>query len=367
MDSSSPGIDFAVVGHQDSWQNISSFINGIRDKGQELSTEKIRDIFSFIPPRDVFRVKVRSKTGADINGVYIETFIDPGKLDSSFTKANINKVMQAISHAKKMGARIVALGGFTSIVLEGNFDRFGESDTKFTTGNTLTASYIVKGVEKAAEQHGINLSNANVMIVGATGDIGMACTHYLKDNAGKLLLCARNKSRLEKLATELINENISVEYSISTEQLVPAADIIICVASSSGMLLNNCKETVLICDAGYPKNIGTDCGNTLNGNLFHGGMGQVSNGFQFNPDYSNHIYRYAAPHIIHGCILEAMVLAFENRFENYSSGKGNISRKKMEEIYNLGLKHGINVAPFYNAKGLWERSAVEGPGGAACL
>ena len=55
----------------------------------------------------------------------------------------------------------------------------------------------------------------------------------------------------------------------------------------------------------------------------------------------------------HGCILEAMVLAFENRFETYSSGKGNITIDKMEEIYSLSLKHGINIAPFYNAKGLW--------------
>jgi len=354
MDSSSPCIDFAVIGHQDSWQNISSFINGIRDEGQELSVEKVRGIFSYIPPRDIFRVKVRSKTGAAINGVYIETFIDPGKLDASFTKTNIGKVMRAILHAKKMGARIVALGGFTSIVLEGNLDPFGGDDTKFTTGNTLTASYIVKGIEKAAEQHGINLSEANVLILGATGDIGLACAHYFKDKAGKLLLCARNKSRLEKLATELMDENIAIEYSSSMDELAPKADILICVASSSGIPLHNCKEKVLICDAGYPKNIENGSGDAANGNLFHGGMGQVSNGYDFSPDYSSHIYRYAAPHIIHGCILEAMVLAFENKFENYSSGKGNISIEKMEEIYSLSLKHGIGIAPFYNTKGLWE-------------
>ena len=354
MDSTSPGIDFAVIGHQDSWQNISSFINGIRDEGQELSTEKIREIFSFIPPRDIFRVKVRSKSGTGINGVYIETFIDPGKLDASFIKANISKVIQAISHAKKLGARIVALGGFTSIVLEGNFEQFEGGATKFTTGNTLTASYIVKGVEKASAQHNIDLQKANVLILGATGDIGMACTQYFKHKAGKLLLCARNRSRLEKFAVELMNENVPVEYSTSIEQLVPAADIIICVASSAGMPLSNCKENLLICDAGYPKNIETSNGHAVNGTLFHGGMGQVSGGYQFSPDYSNHIYRYAAPNIIHGCILEAMVLAFEHKFENYSSGKGNISIEKMEEIYSLSLKHGIGVAPFYNSKGLWD-------------
>ena len=61
MDRTPPSLDFAVIGHQDSWQNVSAFINGIRDKDQALPAEKIRDIFPFIPPRDIFRVKVRSK------------------------------------------------------------------------------------------------------------------------------------------------------------------------------------------------------------------------------------------------------------------------------------------------------------------
>jgi hypothetical protein len=83
-------------------------------------------------------------------------------------------------------------------------------------------------------------------------------------------------------------------------------------------------------------------------------MGQVSFGYEFNPDYSQSMYYYDAPHIMHGCILEAMVLAFEKKYENYSSAKGNITTKKMEDIYALSVKHGIVLAPFYNAKGLWQ-------------
>ncbi len=48
-----------------------------------------------------------------------------------------------------------------------------------------------------------------------------------------------------------------------------------------------------------------------------------------------------------------MVLAFENKIENYSTGKGNITTDKIEEIYASGLKQGITLAPFHNAKGLW--------------
>ncbi len=356
MDSPSPSLDFAVIGHQDSWQNISAFINGIRTPDlQELSSERIKSIFSFIPPRDVFKIKARSKTGAEVNGVYIETFIDPDKLDTQFIRANISKVMSAVSHAQKMGAKIVILGGFTSIVLEGNLDSFSTGETKFTTGNTLTAAYIVKGSEKAATQFNIDLHESNILIVGATGDIGIACINYLKHRVRKLLLCARNNQRLQKLSQELIKENIPVNYSVSLQDLISEADIIICVASSTGIRLTDCKKDVLICDAGYPKNLETKIENNIGINLFHGGMGQVSHGYDFSPDYSNNMYHYEAPYISHGCILEAIVLAFENKFETYSAGKGNITIDKMEEIYNLSLKHGIVVAPFYNANGLWQK------------
>lgn len=354
MDSTTSRLDFAAIGHQDSWENITRFINGVRSVNlEQLSPEKIKDIFSYIPPRDLFRAKVKSKTGAEINGVYIDTFIDPDKLDAQFVRTNIGKVNNAIAFAKKMGAEMVTLGGFTSIVLEGNLENLSSDETKFTTGNTLTSAYIVKGIEKAAIQHNINLSESTVLIIGATGDIGMACTSYLKLKTKKLLLCARNNHRLEKLSKELVKENITINYSVSLQDLIPYADIIICVASSTGIVLDNCKKNVLICDAGYPKNLETKIENRTDLNIFHGGMGQVSMGFSFNPDYSNTIYRYPAPYVIHGCLLEAMVLAFENIKENYSVGKGNITVVKMEEIYNFSLKNGITLAPFYNAKGLW--------------
>ena len=354
MDSASASLDFAAIGHQDSWQNISAFVNSIRTADQEkLSCDKIKNIFSFIPSRELFKVKVRSKTGAEINGMYIETFIDPDKLCTEFTRANISKVMSATSRANKMGFNIVTLGGFTSIVLEGNLDSFTTGETKFTTGNTLTAAFIVKGIEKAADRLHINLSESNILIIGATGDIGGACVNYLKSRANKLLLCARNFTRLKNMAGELINENIDLAYSTDLADLLPEADIIICAASSTGIKLDNIRKNVLICDAGYPKNLENNIVHKKDIHLFHGGMGQVSCGYDFNPDYSNTMYHYDAPHIIHGCILEAMVLAFEKRYENYSSAKGNITTDKMEEIYSLSTKHGIGLAPFYNAKGLW--------------
>ena len=352
MDRSTPRLDFAVIGHQDSWSNICTFVNSIRNSNQgDLSLEKVKNIFPFIPARDLFKVKVKSKTGAEINGVYIETFIEPDKLGTEHIRSNINKVQEAILCAKKMGANIVAMGGFTSIVLEGNLGSYSSDETKFTTGNTLTTAFIVNGIEKAAKRYEIELKDSAILIIGATGDIGMGCVQYLKNKTRKLLLCARNKRRLKTLSDQLHQENVINDYSIVLNDLIHEADVIICVASSTGLEFSNCKESVIICDAGYPKNLETNLEENFNF-IFHGGMGQVSCGYEFSPDYSEAFYQYPAPYVIHGCILEAMILAFEKKYEDYSSGKGNISIDKILEMYDMGLKHGITIAPFYNAKGL---------------
>ena len=359
MVSTTAGINFAVIGHQDNWESIERFVNGLRTPDQEkLSVEKIKNIFPFIPPRVLFKVKVKSTTGCEINGIYIDTFIDPEKLDVQHSKANIRKVIKAALCAEKEAASIATFGGFTSIMLEGNFAPLSNNGTKFTTGNTLTAAYIVKGIEAAASQCNINLSISNLLILGATGDIGMACVSYFKKKVKQMLLCARNSQRLEKLAYNLADENVKIKYHVSIDQLVPEADVIICVASTTGLNFKGCKKNVLICDAGYPKNLDKQINENSEVHLFHGGMGQVSMGYYFNPDYSANIYQYPAQGIAHGCILEAMVLAFENKIENYSTGKGNITTEKIEEIYECGLKHGIILAPFHNANGLWPNQKI---------
>ena len=354
MDSQPPGLDFAIIGHQDSWENITSFVNAIRKpEFGMLTEEKIRQVFSFIPPRELFRVKVKSQTGTEINGAYIETFITPDTLTTNNLRSNLAKVRAAAACAEKLGARIVTLGGFTSIVLEGNLDLLSSNQTiAYTTGNTLTASFIVKGIEFVTAQKGIDLNDANVLIIGATGDIGQACVQYFKHKVSKLLLCARNDNRLKKLAEIIRDEKISVKHSTSYKELIAEADIIICVASTSEFKIENCKKGAIVCDAGYPKNIQSSTEVEFP-SIFHGGMGCVSQGYEFSPDYLKYFYRFPFPYITHGCILEAMVLAFENKLESFSNGKGKITTENMEEIFAMSNRHGIQLAPLYNLKGLW--------------
>jgi fatty aldehyde-generating acyl-ACP reductase len=142
----------------------------------------------------------------------------------------------------------------------------------------------------------------------------------------------------------------AAKASTCVTELLPQADIIIAIASSGienfDALL--CKPGVLICDAGYPKNLVYIFDDSDSKHLFCGGMGQVQGGFTFSPSIHRELYDFPLKNIAHGCLLEAIILALEKRFIPYSTGKGNITVEKMEWIYNAAKKHGITEAPFFN-------------------
>ena len=346
--------DFGIIGHQASWRDIVSIVNNIReDKTNPISEDDIKSIFPYFPPRSMFNIEVTSTYSAEkINGKYIETFISPDSLTTKGnTKENLEKVNQAARVAIRHNIPISALGGFTSIVLEGNIDLLPpDQRSKFTTGNTLTAALIAKGIVEATALLGLDLKKSNVLILGATGDIGSACTHYFKDSVKRLFLVARNYKRLSQLRDEL--RLSSSEISIHSEAFTPQADIVIAATSSTEMQLSDLKPTVLLVDAGYPKNLRSEC-LPRTAHLFYGGMGFVRGGYSSTPDYHRHFYCFPYPNIAHGCILEAIVLAFERRHEAFSANRGKITNAKMKEILSLSEKHGIVLAPFYNDKGLW--------------
>lgn len=53
-----------------------------------------------------------------------------------------------------------------------------------------------------------NIKNKVVMITGASSGIGEATARMLVLNGAKVVLCARNQSKLEKMAEELGNDHV---------------------------------------------------------------------------------------------------------------------------------------------------------------
>jgi len=345
-------LDFALIGHLEDWRAAASVLSVLRGRDlPPLPDEELRSILPWIPPRTVCRVVVRSRTGAEARGVYIDSFIPPDQLESRFLRENLARVRDAATCAMREGAGVATLGGFASILLEGRVEGLHDP-TRSTTGNTMTVALIVRGVERALALTRRSLEASSVLIIGATGDVGSGCARYLAPRAKQLLLCARNQSRLTTLRDELDANAI-----IGTlDELAPRADIVICAASlpSPSLLLGTLPPHAIICDAGYPKNMKWSA--DASSAHFFGGLGTVSAGFDMTPDLEGILNRHPFRHVAHGCLLEGMTLGLERRFESFSKGRGGITPGRVDEMWAMAQRHGIELAPLHNAHGSIEEA-----------
>jgi predicted amino acid dehydrogenase len=356
-------MDFALIGHQESWRAAADILAVLRGpQHTPLPDDEIKDILPWIPPRAVCHVEVGSiictkSGGAKARGVYIDSFIPPDRLEAAYVHENIARVRGAAACAIRAGAKIVSLGGFSSILIEGNFDRLPDRhDTVFTTGNTLTVAFIVQGIWKMCALEGRSLSGSTLLVVGATGDVGSGCARCLAPHVKRVLLSARNTERLRRLAAQLQvdvqADGVQVEIATDLRRFSAEADIVICAASlaSPSLLLGRIATDALVCDAGYPKNLSPRA-EMAGATVFFGGLGQITGGMKFTPDFHGILNRHPFPDVVHACLLEGMALALEGRFEPFSKGRGFITPESVEEIETIAARHGIYLAPFYNADG----------------
>ncbi len=333
---------FGLIGHSKSFDDA-------KKKAMELGYEHIAqgdlDVWCSAPPLLVENVDVISAMGKKIEGAYIDSCFVPEMLGRFKTARR--KVLNAMELAQKKGINITALGGFTSIIFE-NFNLLQNQQIRntkldwerFTTGNTHTAWVICKQLENNAPLIGIDLKQATVAVVGATGDIGSAVCNWLTKRTGvkELLLVARQQQPLIDLQTNLGGGRI-----LSLENALPLADVVIWVASLPKTLAidkTKLRNPCLMIDGGYPKNLDA----TFKGEGVHVLKGGI---VEFFTDIGWNMMQLAAmenpKREMFACFAEAMILEFEGCHTNFSWGRNNITLEKMDFIGQASEKHGFSA------------------------
>ncbi len=333
---------FGLIGHLTSLEHARAVA---RDLEYEEYANQDLEFWCSAPPQTVDSIRVKSLTGQEIEGVYIESCFLPEMLATNRIKTAIRKILNAMAHAQKHGIDITALGGFSSIIFE-NFKlnqirqvrNIQLEFERFTTGNTHTAYILCKQVEAATRKHGIDLSQATVTVCGATGDIGSAVCRWLdaRTDVRDLILVARDRERLQHLQADLGRGKI-----LSIDEALPQSDVIVWVASmAKGMDIDptTLKQPCILIDGGYPKNLAAK--------IQHPGIYAIDGGIvehSLNIDWKiMKIANMAAPsRQLFACFAEAMLLDFEGWHTNFSWGRNQISIENMDRIGQVSIKHGF--------------------------
>ena len=257
------------------------------------------------------------------------------------------KIIEACRLAQDLGAKIVGLGAFTSIVGDAGITIAKNVDIAVTSGNSYTVATALQGTREAVRLMGKDLSTAHVAIIGATGSIGSACTKILAREARDITLVARQQERLEALAAEM-RPHVKGQLATSNDvkKSLRDADVVITVTSAVDCLIEpkDLKSGAVVCDVARPRNVSREVSVARKDVLvIEGGVihvpGDVDFGFNFG----------FPPHMSYACMAETMILALEGRYENFSMGR-EFSIEQIDAITQLAKKHNFHLAGFRNAE-----------------
>ena len=349
---------FGIVGHLYNFYHLEKCIKMLNPAFEMPSREFIGSLFHITPSfklQDIIGFK--SKTGQKVNGVFIMAAFIPDMIKKDMWGV-FSKTVKACKIAEKYGVGIVSLGGLTSVVAEDMGDEFlRQVDVPVTTGNTFTAAMVIDGILKAAELLEVDISSAKAAIVGGTGDIGSACARAFADKVRHLTITGRPGDNFRRIAKELNRKAKSrIAVTVNNEEAVRGADIVIAAASATASILdmNWFKPGAIICDVGYPRNVSYTSALRDDILIFSGGLTRLPAPISFSidlglPDTST----------IYGCFAESIILALEGRFESFSYGRGNITLEKIDEMRELGKKHGFELADFWWGDKLIDEMGIE--------
>ncbi len=116
--------------------------------------------------------------------------------------ATVPVIQQAVDMARDMGADVVGLGAFTSVVTRGGRDVRGRG-VPVTSGNSFTVAMAVEATFLGAEKMDVDFNRATAAVVGATGSIGRVCAILLGERFARINLIgnpSRKNSSLRRLA-----------------------------------------------------------------------------------------------------------------------------------------------------------------------
>lgn len=312
--------------------------------GKILPEPAINFLSKYFPPVYISHITgiISQTTGKEIEGWFIACPLTPAQMITLPPQAVYKKVIATGKLAQKLGAKILGLGGFTSVVGDGGLTISRYLDIPVTTGDSYTVATAVEGTLKAAQQMSIDPMQATAVVVGATGAIGRLCAQLLGRRVSEIILIGRNLEALKRVQT-LVQMQGQPHVSVSLDMKdLQRADLILTVTNAIGEVIKpqHLKSGSVVCDVARPRDVSRQVVEERDDVLvIEGGMVRVPGQVNFNFDFG------LPPGMAFACMAETMTLALEGRYQSYTLGK-NIKLEQVQAMHDMATKHGFKVSGF---------------------
>lgn len=311
--------------------------------GKILTEGQINYFSRFFPPVYLSEVKgiVSQETGRELRGWLIACPFTPPTMMSLPVETVYRKIVACGGMAEELGARILGLGAYTSVVGDAGKTIADRLALPVTTGDSYTVTIAIEAIRAAAVEMGIVMREAVVAVVGATGTIGKTCAELLASESADLRLIGRRQDALDALRERCVGLGAQVSASTDMSALYDA-DLILTVTSAVHEVIEpaHLKPGAVVLDVARPRDVSKRVAAERDDVLvIEGGMVEVPGLVDFGFDFG------FPPRHAYACMAETMALALEGRYEDYTIGK-EISVEQAREIGEIAARHGFRLSGF---------------------
>jgi len=260
------------------------------------------------------------------------------------------RILQTVRLAEKLGAKIVGLGAFTSIITKDGIYLKGKVKAGITTGNAYSAAIAIENLERLLSLTGRNITESALAIVGGAGSVGSACSKILARKAKKLIIVDKNKKALDNLV-----DCISIDGVVTGKTdiiSIKEADGIIAVTNAPGAIVraSHLKKGAVVVDAAQPKNVSRHVPSQRDDVIVVESAIVKSNGIDFNFDFGLN------EHEALGCLAEVLLLTWIGHKGDYSLGK--VDPSQTEEVSRIAKEADFKLADFRNSTGFIKEEQI---------
>jgi fatty aldehyde-generating acyl-ACP reductase len=326
--------------------------------GKALPVWLINILSGYWPPVYISHITgIRSKaTGNEIEGWFVACPYTPQRMMTLKPATVYRKIIQTGHLAERLGAKLLGLGAFTSVVGDAGVTISQGLAMPVTTGDSYTVAVAVMAVKEAARRMDINLQNATAAVVGASGAIGSVCAELLAEDMPQMILIGRPHSaeRLKRVKDRVTRAGAKAVVTTEINAL-RQADLVITVTNAVDAIITpgDLKPGCVVCDVARPRDVSRAVVEERNDVLvIDGGMVQVPGPVDFHFNFG------FPPRMAYACMAETIALALESRYECFTLGK-EIKLERVKEIAAIAQRHGFRLGGFRSFERAVTDEAIE--------
>src|SRR5262249_20888025 len=192
-----------------------------------------------------------------VRGWFVACPLTPARMLELPEKTVYRKIVQTGKLAERLGARILGLGAFTSVVGDAGLTIARQLSIPVTTGDSYTAAVAVSAVLEAASRLELPLSAASAVVVGATGAVGAVAAELIARDVPELWLVGRRVAALEAVRERILARTTAHVQVADHLGPLARADVVLTVTSALEAVIEpaDLRPGAVVCDVARPRDV----------------------------------------------------------------------------------------------------------------